>query len=109
MPPAVPPRAESFIPNARAGERFSSPVAIVLDEGQQATVRDVVFPRNIGLTFDKEHKLLTGTPTESGDIELSTLVMRFARRMRNKTAFYSRSRSEKPVEGGRATSRRFLP
>lgn len=73
VPPAVPPRAKIVIPNARAGERFSSPVAIVLDEGQQATVRDVVFPRNIGLTFDKEHKLLTGTPTESGDIELSVL------------------------------------
>ena len=73
VPPAVPPRAKIIIPNARAGERFSSPVAIVLDEGQQATVRDVVFPRNIGLTFDKEHKLLTGTPTESGDIELSVL------------------------------------
>ncbi|HAV9203443.1 TPA: protein phosphatase 2C domain-containing protein [Escherichia coli] len=73
VPPAVPPRAKIIIPNARAGERFSSPVAIVLDEGQQATVRDVVFPRNIGLTFDKEHKLLTGTPTENGDIELSVL------------------------------------
>ena len=73
VPPVVPPRAKIIIPNARAGERFSSPVAIVLDEGQQATVRDVVFPRNIGLTFDKEHKLLTGTPTESGDIELSVL------------------------------------
>ncbi|ENB8061023.1 PP2C family serine/threonine-protein phosphatase [Escherichia coli] len=73
VPPAVPPRAKIIIPNARAGERFSSPVAIVLDEGQQATVRDVVFPRNIGLTFDKEHKLLTGTPTENGYIELSVL------------------------------------
>ncbi|EFD0877555.1 protein phosphatase 2C domain-containing protein [Escherichia coli] len=73
VPPVVPPRAKIIIPNARAGERFSSPVAIVLDEGQQATVRDVVFPRNIGLTFDKEHKLLTGTPTENGDIELSVL------------------------------------
>ncbi|TXP57906.1 protein phosphatase 2C domain-containing protein [Escherichia coli] len=73
VPPAVPPRAKIIIPNARAGERFSSPVAIVLDESQQATVRDVVFPRNIGLTFDKEHKLLTGTPTENGDIELSVL------------------------------------
>lgn len=73
VPPVVPPRAKIIIPNARAGERFSSPVAIVLDEGQQATVRDVVFPRNIGLTFDKEHKLLTVTPTENGDIELSVL------------------------------------
>ncbi|HCQ4439691.1 TPA: protein phosphatase 2C domain-containing protein [Escherichia coli] len=73
VPPVVPPRAKIIIPNARAGERFSSPVAVVLDEGQQATVRDVVFPRNIGLTFDKEHKLLTGTPTENGDIELSVL------------------------------------
>lgn len=73
VPPAVPPRAKITIPNARAGERFSSTVDIVLDEGQQATIRDVVFPRNIGLTFDKEQALLTGTPTESGDIELSVL------------------------------------
>lgn len=73
VPPAVPPRAKITIPNAREGERFSSPVAIVLGEGQQATVRDVVFPRNIGLSFDKEQELLTGTPTESGDIELSVL------------------------------------
>ncbi|HDV8459554.1 TPA: protein phosphatase 2C domain-containing protein, partial [Enterobacter asburiae] len=73
VPPAVPPRAKITIPNARAGERFSSPVAIVLGEGQQATVRDVVFPRNIGLSFDKEQELLTGTPTESGDIELSVI------------------------------------
>lgn len=71
--PVIPPRAKITIPNARAGERFSSPVAIVLDEGQQATIRDVVFPRNIGLSFDKEHELLTGTPTESGDFELSVL------------------------------------
>ena len=73
VPPAVPPRAKITIPNARAGERFSSPVAIVLGEGQQATVRDVVFPRHIGLSFDKEQELLTGTPTESGDIELSVI------------------------------------
>ncbi|MEG9787405.1 protein phosphatase 2C domain-containing protein, partial [Enterobacter hormaechei] len=73
VPPAAPPGAKITIPNARAGERFSSPVAIVLDEGQQATVRDVVFPRNIGLSFDKELELLTGTPTESGDIELSVI------------------------------------
>ncbi|MFH7829439.1 PP2C family serine/threonine-protein phosphatase [Kluyvera chengduensis] len=73
MPPAASPRAKVTIPNARASERFSSPVTILLDEGQQATVRDVIFPRNIGLTFDKEHELLTGIPTESGDIELSVL------------------------------------
>ncbi|EAM2896196.1 protein phosphatase 2C domain-containing protein [Salmonella enterica] len=73
VPPAAPPRGRITIPNARAGEHFSSPVAIILDEGQQATIKDVVFPRNIGLIFDKEHELLTGTPIESGDIELSVL------------------------------------
>lgn len=73
VPPAAPPSAKITIPNARAGERFSSPVAIDLDEGQQANVRDIVFSRNIGLTYDKEQGLLTGTPTESGDIELSVL------------------------------------
>ncbi|HGB2761079.1 TPA: PP2C family serine/threonine-protein phosphatase [Salmonella enterica subsp. enterica serovar Give] len=73
VPPAAPPGARITIPNARAGERFSSPVTIVLDDGQQATIRDVIFPRDIGLSYDEEHALLTGTPTESGDIELSVL------------------------------------
>lgn len=69
----TPPRAKITIPNARAGERFSSPIDITLDEGQQATIRDVIFPRYIGLSYEKENELLTGTPTESGDIELSVL------------------------------------
>jgi hypothetical protein len=46
VPPAVPPRAKITIPNARAGERFSSPVAIVLDEGQQATSGTLSFPEH---------------------------------------------------------------
>jgi hypothetical protein len=69
----MPPKARITIPNARAGERFSSPVAIILDEGGLATIRDVVFPRDIGLSYKKEQGLLTGIPTESGDIELSVL------------------------------------
>lgn len=47
------PRAKITIPNARAGERFSSPVAIVLGEGQQATVRDVVFPGTLACLLTK--------------------------------------------------------
>ncbi|HBK8247757.1 TPA: protein phosphatase 2C domain-containing protein [Salmonella enterica subsp. enterica serovar Typhimurium] len=69
----MPPTARITIPNARAGERFSSPVAIILDEGGRATIRDVVFPRDIGLSYKKEQGLLTGIPTEIGDIELSVL------------------------------------
>lgn len=71
VPPAVPPVARITIPNARAGEHFSSPVSISLDDGQQATVREVVFPRDIGLSYENDQQLLTGTPTESGDVELS--------------------------------------
>ncbi|HHL0036940.1 TPA: PP2C family serine/threonine-protein phosphatase [Enterobacter mori] len=67
----APPGARITIPNARAGEHFSSPVAIALDDGQQSAIRDIVFPRDIGLSYEKEHELLTGTPTESGDFELS--------------------------------------
>jgi len=67
----APPGARITIPNARAGEHFSSPVAITLDDGQQSAVRDIVFPRDIGLSYEKEHQLLTGTPTESGDFELT--------------------------------------
>lgn len=70
---AVPPIARITIPNARAGERFSSPVAIALDDGHKATIRDVVFPRDMGLSFEKEQQLLTGTPTESGDFEVTVL------------------------------------
>ncbi len=51
--PAVPPRAKITIPNARAGERFSSPVAIVLDEGQQATVGTLSFPGTLACPLTK--------------------------------------------------------
>jgi len=67
----APPGARITIPNARAGEHFSSPVSIALDDGQQSAIRDIVFPRDIGLSYEKKHQLLTGTPTESGDFELS--------------------------------------
>ncbi|ELY2738866.1 protein phosphatase 2C domain-containing protein [Cronobacter dublinensis] len=67
----APPSARITIPNARAGEHFSSPVAIALDDGQQSAIRDIVFARDIGLSYEKEHQLLTGTPTESGDFELT--------------------------------------
>ena len=69
----APPKARVAIPNARVGERFSSPVAIALDDGQKATISNVVFPRDIGISFEKEQQLLTGTPTESGDIDISVL------------------------------------
>ncbi len=71
LPLLAPPKAKISLPNARAGERFSSTVTIALDDGQQATIKDVVFPRDIGLSYEKEHQLLTGTPTESGDIDVS--------------------------------------
>ncbi len=67
----APPGARITIPNARAGEHFSSPVSIALDDGQQSAIRDIVFPRDIGLSYEKEYHLLTGTPTESGDFELT--------------------------------------
>lgn len=69
----APPLARITLPNARAGEQFSSPVALTLDNGQQASIIDVVFPRDIGLTYAREQQLITGIPTESGDFTLTVV------------------------------------
>lgn len=71
--PTLPPTARILIPNARAGEHFSSLLTVSVDNGQLAKITDVVFPRNIGLYFDKEQQHLSGTPTESGDFEIKVL------------------------------------
>lgn len=62
-------RVKIIIFNVCVGECFFLLVVIVLDEGQQVIVRDVVFFWNIGLIFDKEYKLLIGIFIENGDIE----------------------------------------
>ena len=69
--PLLPPLANIIIANARAGDPFSSSVAISLDDGQPATLVDVVFPTDIGLRYEKESQTLTGVPTVSGDVNIT--------------------------------------
>ncbi|MCU8032392.1 protein phosphatase 2C domain-containing protein [Shewanella sp. SM73] len=64
------PQAKIEIPNARAREHFSSSVGISLDNGKQAKIIDVLFPRDIGLSYDSEQHLVIGIPTESGDFQI---------------------------------------
>lgn len=68
--PVRPPLARVSIANARAGEPFSSPVTIALDNGLPAEVTAVEFPHDIGLRFDKAQQTLSGTPAQSGDFDL---------------------------------------
>lgn len=67
----APPQARVNILNARAGEPYSSQVAISLDNGQQAKIIDVAFSRDIGLSYDREQQSIEGIPGESGDVEIT--------------------------------------
>lgn len=69
----APPPVRIHIPNARMGESFFSPVAICLEDGQSANIIDIIFPRDIGLIYEKEHQALKGLPTESGDFDITIL------------------------------------
>lgn len=69
--PTLLPLGRISLPNARAGEHFTSVVAILLDDGQQADIIDVIFPHDIGLAFVKEQQILSGIPTESGDFDIT--------------------------------------
>ena len=73
VPVLPPPSAKVSLSNARAGDLFFSPVTIALDNGQPAEVTNIIFPQDIGLYFDKEHHALTGSPTESGDFDITVL------------------------------------
>lgn len=68
--PRPAPCARISVPNARAGEAFCAPLVITLDDGQTATINDVVIPDACGLHFDKAQQVLSGVPTQSGDIEM---------------------------------------
>lgn len=65
------PTAHITVANARAGEAFDSPLFVALDNGLQADIVDVQFARDIGLHFDKQRQVLTGTPQESGDFAIA--------------------------------------
>ena len=68
--PRPAPCARISEPNARAGDAFCAPLVITLDDGQTATINDVVIPDACGLHFDKAQQVLSGVPTQSGDIEM---------------------------------------
>lgn len=63
------PKAKINIANARVGTPFHSDVDISLDNGAKAEILDLSFAKDIGLIFDQATSSLSGTPTESGDIE----------------------------------------
>ncbi len=66
-----PPVAKINIANARAGTPFHSEIDISLDNGEAATIQDVSFAKEIGVFFDPQSSTLRGTPSESGDIEMT--------------------------------------
>lgn len=65
------PMAKINIANARVGTPFHSEIDIMLDNGTPATIQGVSLPEDIGIVFDPITSTLTGTPTKSGDIEMS--------------------------------------
>ncbi|WP_114192961.1 PP2C family serine/threonine-protein phosphatase [Edaphovirga cremea] len=65
------PMAKINIANARVGIPFHSEIDIMLDNGTPATIQGVSLPEDIGIAFDPITSTLAGTPTKSGDIEMS--------------------------------------
>ena len=70
-PPLKAPNARIGIANARAGAPFHCTVDIALDNGERAEVEDIIFDAPIGLTFERADGTLSGTPTTSGDMEIT--------------------------------------
>lgn len=69
--PLKAPTARIVLANARAGTAFHCEVEISLDNGEPAEIQDVIFPSPIGITFDKTDATLSGTPTASGDVDIT--------------------------------------
>lgn len=65
------PIAKINISNARAGTPFNSKIDISLSNGEIANVLDVNFSSEIGITYDLTNAELKGTPSKSGDIEMT--------------------------------------
>ncbi|MCL6324424.1 PP2C family serine/threonine-protein phosphatase [Pectobacterium polaris] len=70
-PTARAPQAKVNIANARVGTPFNAPIEIILDNGIQPDIQDVIFGEAIGLHFDRDTTSLVGTPTQSGDREIT--------------------------------------
>lgn len=65
------PEVSIVLPNARVGERFDVSLEIVTDNGAPAEITEINLPQDIGLIFNHIERRLQGTPTRSGDFELS--------------------------------------
>lgn len=72
-PQNIQPQARINVANARTGVSFHSEIDIVLDDGSAAAVVAVEFPKDIGITFDPATSSLAGTPTESGDFDITVI------------------------------------
>ncbi|AVE41043.1 PP2C family serine/threonine-protein phosphatase [Providencia stuartii] len=72
-PVSLPPTANIVIANGRVGLAFNSQVQVLLSNGETATVERVDFSDEIGVTFDAETSMLSGVPTQSGNIKMSVV------------------------------------
>lgn len=72
-PQNMQPQAKINVANARTGVPFHSEIDIVLDDGTSAEVLAVAFSKDIGITFDPATSSLSGTATESGDVEITVI------------------------------------
>lgn len=64
------PKASIILPNGREGIDFSAKVQVILDNGETATLDRLDVPENIGLVFDAETSILSGIPTQSGNMTI---------------------------------------
>ncbi|HKS34331.1 MAG TPA: protein phosphatase 2C domain-containing protein [Enterobacteriaceae bacterium] len=69
----APPAAKITLANARVDEFFQTRIEVTLENGADARVLDVRFPTESSLQFDPETQILSGTPTESGDTEITVV------------------------------------
>lgn len=63
--------AKFNLPNAKVGESYQHCIKGSDNFGREVKVIDMKIPDDLGLVFLADKKLVTGTPTRSGDIKLS--------------------------------------
>lgn len=73
-PSPPPPRSVPVkfqIPNAKAGSAFLGEISATDPDGRRVSIKDVLVPANLGLTFDPATSCIHGTPLVSGEFQLS--------------------------------------
>lgn len=63
--------AKFNLPNAKVGESYQQLIKGSDNFGREVKIIDMKIPDDLGLMFNADKKLVTGTPTRSGDIKLS--------------------------------------